>query len=349
MNTCAPPASLRLARAARNRGLKTDLDAWVERPLRGAAPLDEVKDRLRSVGRHRDGGRPAAPDRGSRRRGWNHLLDDDRLDQDSEAGAIAERHAPGMAWQLHEDPLPGVQRDDEADRRPKEGAIGDLAGPGRVRHDCDGLWAQQRIDGRAALLTVDVEGLETLAEDLHIAVIAEAPGQPVHRPDELGDERRRRLPVDGFRRVELFEPAVLHDADAVGDRERLGLVVRDEQGRDAEPLLEAADFGSKLRSDAGIERRQGFVEQEHRGLDRERAGDGDSLLLATGELVRIAIRRFAKSHELQQLVGLLETLRLVVPAHAQPEGDVGAHVHVREQAVGLKDHAHVALVRRHAR
>ena len=95
-----------------------------------------------------------------------------------------------------------------------------------------------------------------------------------------------------------------------------------------------------------VERRERLVEQQHRRLDRQRAGDRDALLLAAGELVRVAVGGLREAHQLQQLVGALEARRLVLAAHAQAEGDVGAHVHVREQAVCLKDHAHVALVRR---
>jgi hypothetical protein len=91
-----------------------------------------------------------------------------------------------------------------------------------------------------------VQHRQALAEHLHLAVVADAPGQPVHRADELGDERRRRVPVDVLRRVELLEAAGVHDADPVGDRERLGLVVGDEQRGDPEPLLEAADLGAQL-------------------------------------------------------------------------------------------------------
>ena len=43
----------------------------------------------------------------------------------------------------------------------------------------------------------------------------------------------------------------------------------------------------------------------------------------------------------------LRRVRLVLTPHPQAEGDVGAHVHVGEQAVGLEHHPHVALVRRH--
>ena len=115
------------------------------------------------------------------------------------------------------------------------------------------------------------------------------PADAVHRADELGHERRRRVAVDVLRGVDLLEPAGVHHADAVGDRQRLGLVVGDEQRGDPEPLLDAADLAAQLVADARVERRERLVEQQHGRLDRQRAGDRDALLLAAGELVRVAV------------------------------------------------------------
>ena len=82
-------------------------------------------------------------------------------------------------------------------------------------------------------------------------------------------------------------------------------------------------------------------------LDRQRARQRDALLLAAGELVRIAVAVDAEADELEHLVGPSPPRRGVHPAQTQPVGDVVAGRHVREQAVGLEDHAHVAVVRRH--
>ena len=63
--------------------------------------------------------------------------------------------------------------------------------------------------------------------------------------------------------------------------------------------------------------------------------------------MRVAVGRLREPNQLQELVGAAQSRCLVVATHAQAEGDVRAHVHVREQAVGLEDHAHVTLVRGH--
>ena len=83
-----------------------------------------------------------------------------------------------------------------------------------------------------------------------------------------------------------------------------------------------ADLGAQLVADARIERRQRLVEQQYGRLDRQRAGDGDPLLLATGELIRVAVTGVAEAHELEQLIGALQPGRLGPAAHPQPERDV---------------------------
>src|SRR3954452_917894 len=70
------------------------------------------------------------------------------------------------------------------------------------------------------------------------------------------------------------------------------------------------------------------------------------LLLTAGELVRIPVATVGQPDQLEQLRRPAALLRLAAPAHAQPEGHVLGHGEVREEAVGLEDHPHVALVRR---
>ena len=57
----------------------------------------------------------------------------------------------------------------------------------------------------------------------------------VHRggADEPGDEQVRRPVVELLRRGDLLQHALLHDRDAAAERHRLGLVVRDVDGRHA--------------------------------------------------------------------------------------------------------------------
>src|SRR5205814_257555 len=60
------------------------------------------------------------------------------------------------------------------------------------------------------------------------------------------------------------------------------------------------------------------------------------------------VARMAETDELEQLADAVPPVAAVAAADPQPELDVLPRRHVREEAVGLKDHAHVAPVGRRA-
>ena len=155
----------------------------------------------------------------------------------------------------------------------------------------------------------------------HLAV-AQGRGQPVHRADELGDERGRRALVQLVGAGDLLQPPGAHHADPVGDRQRLGLVVGDEHGGDAELELDPADLLAQLHPHLGVQRRERLVEQQHLRRDRQRPGQRHPLLLAAGELVRVPVAAVGEADELQQLRGPAATARPCPAADPQPEGDV---------------------------
>ncbi len=90
-------------------------------------------------------------------------------------------------------------------------------------------------------------------------------------------------------RAALLDAAGVHHHDAVGDLERLLLVVGDEDRRHRELVVELAQPAAQVAAHGGVERAEGLVEQEHGGLDRERAGERDALALAAGKLGREAV------------------------------------------------------------
>src|SRR6185369_8404934 len=116
-----------------------------------------------------------------------------------------------------------------------------------------------------------------------------SPALPPHRhdagsPDERRHEARRRTLEQLLRRADLLETAVAQDRDAVPELERLLLLVRHEQGRDANLADRAAQLAPRLLAQRRVEVRQRLVEQEHARRRRERSRDGDPLLLPAGEL-----------------------------------------------------------------
>ena len=102
----------------------------------------------------------------------------------------------------------------------------------------------------------------------------------------------------------LFDPAVVHDHDAIGQLERLLLVVGDEHAGEVNLVVQPAQPATQLLPDLGVERAERLVEQQHLRLDRERARQRDALALAAGQLRRIAVAQVVELHQLEQLVDL---------------------------------------------
>ena len=175
----------------------------------------------------------------------------------------------------------------------------------------------------------------------HLPVAGRFTGNPVHRADELGHERRGRLGVQLARCGQLLQPAAAHHAHPVGHGQGLLLIVGDEQGGGVQPLLQRADLLAQLQPDLGVQRGQWLVQQQHARLDGQRAGQRDPLLLAARQLVRVLLGLVGQPDHVQQLGRLAAPLRAGLLPHPQPEGHVVHRRHVREQAVALEHHAHV--------
>jgi hypothetical protein len=80
--------------------------------------------------------------------------------------------------------------------------------------------------------------------------------------------------------TDLLDAALVHHHHAIGDLERLLLVVGDEDARDIELVVEPAEPSPELLADLGVEGAERLVEQKHSRLDRERPGERDTLPLA---------------------------------------------------------------------
>src|SRR5262249_9653134 len=137
---------------------------------------------------------------------------------------------------------------------------------------------------------------------------APLPGSPLEdrpRAQERGRVERTRGPVELLGLPDLDQAPALDDSDPVGDLEGLLLVVRDEDGRQAEPLLDLAEAPAKLRPDLHVQRAEGLVQQEDLRLVGQRPRQGDPLLLAARELARVALAEASEADEVEQLLALL--------------------------------------------
>jgi hypothetical protein len=149
--------------------------------------------------------------------------------------------------------------------------------------------------------------------------------------------------IHGLRRALLLDPALVHQNDAVGEHDCLLLVMRHEDRGDAHLLQQAAQLHPHLVAQLDVEIGKRLVEQQHGRFDHDRAGDGDALLLAAGELARPSLGEAFELDQRQRTPDPLADLRRRHLPHAQAIGDVVEHAHMREQRVALEHQPDIAL------
>ena len=216
--------------------------------------------------------------------------------------------------------------------------------PGSGTSDTD----SGRTSARPAPVADPSSTRQPSAQDLGAAPL-DAGRQTVVQPDELGDERRggraytsAGAPICSSRPARMT-PTRSATASASSWSWVTNSVVVPTSS------CTPPDLVAQLHPHLGVQRGERLVEQQHARLDGERAGQRDPLLLAAGELVGVAVGLLGEAHQVQHLAGRGRRSRLALPRSLQSERDVVERGQVREEAVGLEDHAHVALVRRHAR
>ena len=122
-------------------------------------------------------------------------------------------------------------------------------------------------------------------------------------PDEVGHEVVDRVGEQVGRRGDLREVAAdLEHRHLVAELDGLVDVVGDEDDRLAEIALQAQELVLELLAHHRVDGAERLVHQHHRRVGREGTGHPDALLLATGELRRVALgERRVEPDALEQL------------------------------------------------
>src|SRR3990167_2036608 len=125
-------------------------------------------------------------------------------------------------------------------------------------------------------------------------------------------------------------------------------VVRDEHHGHAQRSLQRVQLGAHAHAQVGVERGEGFVEQQRTRPGHQRARQGRALALPAREFMRVLVRHLAQPEGIEPALHLRAGMgrRRVAPALQLAKGDVLAHVEVREQRVVLEQVGHGALPRR---
>ena len=118
-----------------------------------------------------------------------------------------------------------------------------------------------------------------------------------------------RLEEQGIRRPDLDDHTEVHHGDPVRHVVHHAEVVRDEDVRQLEVVLEVVEEVDHLCLDRNVERGHRLVGDDQLRAQRERAGDSDPLPLPTGELVGVAVHMLrGEADDLEQLLHALPDL-----------------------------------------
>ncbi len=120
--------------------------------------------------------------------------------------------------------------------------------------------------------------------------------------------------------------------DAIGEIDRLGDVVGDEQHGAARALPHAQQLVLQAGARDRVERAERLVEQQQVGIDRERARQGDALALAARQLIRPALRIVGEADQLERGTGASGALGARQCQALEAELDVGEHAAPWQQA-----------------
>ena len=118
---------------------------------------------------------------------------------------------------------------------------------------------------------------------------------------------------------------VAHDGDALAERHRLDLVVRDVDRGDPEAFVQLRERCAHADAQLRVEVRERLVHEERLRLANDRAAHRDALALAAGERRRPALEQLREPEQLGDLVDAALDLRLLRPADLQPVAEVVAN------------------------
>ena len=155
---------------------------------------------------------------------------------------------------------------------------------------------------------------------------------------ELLDVVVGRVHQDVLGGADLHDAAVAHHGDPVAEEHGLVQVVRDEDDRLLQLLLQFEQLLLHLATDQRVERTECLVHQQDVAVGGERTGDPHALLHATGELGRELLALALETHQGQDLLGLGQALDLADALQLERVGDVRGDGAVRQQGEVLEDH-----------
>ena len=208
--------------------------------------------------------------------------------------------------------------------------------------------AKQAIASRRQMMVVARD--QHLIPELHLCPLIVERLHALHF-EEIGAAKKlrgkavRRIAKQRLGIAEGTELSIAHDADMIGERQCFRLVMRDiEHGQRRQLAMQPGELIDHRAADLCIECGQRLIKQEHLRADRDGASDRDALLLAAGELARIALRVGGHADHGQ---GFRDAGANNLFRHApgpQSEGDILLDPHMRKERIVLHHHADIAVI-----
>ena len=124
---------------------------------------------------------------------------------------------------------------------------------------------------------------------------------------------------------------------AIGDGQRLVLVVGNEDEGDADFALQQLELALHLQAQIGVERGERFIEQQQTGPVDQRPGQRHALLLPSADLPGKVPGEAFHADFFQGLVDPRSHLSAGTAAHSQAIGHVVKDAHVGKKRVALED------------
>ena len=155
--------------------------------------------------------------------------------------------------------------------------------------------------------------------------------------------------VELLRRPHLLDPAPVEHDHLVGNFERLLLIVRDEETRHMNLVMQQPKPRPQLFAHLGVKGAERLVQQQHLGPRCQCPRQRHPLALAAGKLRGISGGVAAQLDQVQQGVDPLADLGLRDLPHLQAERDVLSNRHVAEERVMLEDEPDASMLNRHGR
>ena len=123
--------------------------------------------------------------------------------------------------------------------------------------------------------------------------------------DEVGDENVGRRVIEIVAAAELLQLRVAHHRHAVGQRQRLDLIVGDVDHRLLQFLMDGFQIEEHLELQMRVDMAHDLVQDENRRVPDQRPAQADPLLLAAGQRPRTLPENIVDAQHLRDFPRLL--------------------------------------------